>query len=119
MSINPERLKAQQPINQPAKQPFSIEAELQLQKEILLKIYENTRKTRRYILFGKIISVIYLILIIAPLIFAAIYLPPLLKNAIEPYKELLGASPTNQKKTNLDLNQVDINKASQLLKFLK
>lgn len=118
MSINPDRLKLQQPINQPKKGHFSIEEELQIQREILLKIYENTRKTRRYVLFGRIISAIYLILIIAPLVLAAIYLPPILKDAAGPYKELLNLNSA-QPKTNLDLNQIDVNKANQLLKMLK
>ncbi|NCP17398.1 hypothetical protein CO134_02235 [Candidatus Kuenenbacteria bacterium CG_4_9_14_3_um_filter_39_14] len=64
--------------------------ELEAQKEILLKIYEQTQKTRRYILFGRILSVVYLILVIAPIIFAIFYLPPLFKQVVEPYKELLG-----------------------------
>jgi len=64
--------------------------ELEAQKEILLKIYEQTQKTRRYILFGRILSVVYLILVIAPIIFAIFYLPPLFKQVVEPYKKLLG-----------------------------
>lgn len=118
MAINPDRLKAQVPINQAVGSGFSIEKELQVQKEILLKIYEDTRKTRRYIMLGKIISAIYLILIIAPLILAAIYLPPLLKNVVGPYKELLDVGQT-KKNLNVNLKQIDIDKANQLLKTLK
>lgn len=68
----------------------NFQKELEQQKEILLKIYEQTQKTRRYIFFGRILSLVYLILIIAPLIFAVFYLPPLFKQVVEPYKELLG-----------------------------
>lgn len=78
----------------------SLKKMLEEQKEILLAIYEQVRKTRRYILVGRVISFIYLIMIIAPIILAAIYLPPLLKNAIEPYKELLGTQ--NEIQTNLN-----------------
>jgi hypothetical protein len=122
MPINPEQLKHQPSIGRSsgASAPIdnlSLRKELAEQREILLRIYENTRKTRRYILIGKIISVIYLILVIAPLILAAIYLPPLLKNAIEPYKELLGAD--NKASQNIDLKNIDPSQASRLLKFLK
>ncbi|OGG86475.1 hypothetical protein A3B87_00405 [Candidatus Kuenenbacteria bacterium RIFCSPHIGHO2_02_FULL_39_13] len=68
----------------------NFQKELGEQKEILLKIYEQTQKTKRYILFGRILSLVYLILVIAPVIFAIFYLPPLFKQVVEPYKELLG-----------------------------
>lgn len=72
-------------------------------EQLLLKIYENTEKTRKYIMWGRVMAFIYLLLIIVPLILAVIYLPPLLSNVIEPYKELLGDDP---KATKL-LEQID------------
>jgi len=118
MSINPDLLKKQGQISHSLNQPveISLAQELQAHKELLLKIYADTRKTRRYIMLGKIISFIYLILIVAPLVLAAIYLPPLLKNVIEPYKELL-STPSVQTGTNL--HQIDMGKAKQLLKEVK
>lgn len=87
-----------------------VKKELKEQKEILLKIYEQTQKTRRYIMIGKIISFIYLLLLVVPIIFAAIYLPPLLKNVIAPYQELLG-------QTNSSGNSaLNTNKINNLLK---
>lgn len=72
-------------------------------EQLLVKIYENTEKTRKYILWGRVMSLIYLILIILPLILAVIYLPPMIQNIVTPYKELLGDDP---KAKNL-LQQLD------------
>jgi hypothetical protein len=66
---------------------------LQENQELLQKIHLSTEKARKYILFGRIMTLIYLILIVAPIIFAFIYLPPLLKGIAGPYQDLLGASP--------------------------
>jgi len=72
-------------------------------EQLLLKIYENTEKTRKYILWGRVMSFIYLILIILPLILAVIYLPPLIQNIVAPYQDLLDNDP---KARNL-LEQLD------------
>ncbi|HOZ36968.1 MAG TPA: hypothetical protein PLR18_04040, partial [bacterium] len=67
---------------------------LLLENQVLLaEIREQTEKTKKYIRAGRVISFIYLILIVAPLIFAAVYLPPLLKSYVAPYQELLGTTP--------------------------
>jgi hypothetical protein len=85
-------------------------------EELLWQIYRSTERTRRYILWGRIISFVYFLLIVIPIILAIIYLPPMLGNILAPYQELLsGASnagaATNQlnnvlKNNNLDLNQL-------------
>ncbi len=105
MSINPDKLKAM--TNSSTEAHTTIEQELAEQKEILLKIYEQTQKTRRYIMIGKIISFVYLLLLVVPMILAAIYLPPLLKNVVAPYQELLGQSNNNG---------IDMSQMSNLLK---
>lgn len=82
-------------------------------EELLQKIYESTEKTRKYILWGRIMSLIYLILILAPIIWAIVYLPPILDQALKPYQEILNLS--NQGNNNIlqtlrgggiDLNQL-------------
>jgi hypothetical protein len=86
-------------------------------EELLWRIYRSTERTRRYILWGRIMSVIYVLLIIIPLILAIVYLPPMLGNVLAPYQELLNSgsnasgATTNQlnsllKNNNLNLNQV-------------
>ncbi len=62
-------------------------------QKLLAEIQVQVAKTKKYILAGRVVSIIYLILIIAPLIFAAFYLPPLLKSYVAPYQELLGTTP--------------------------
>jgi hypothetical protein len=62
-------------------------------QRLLTEIYEQSQKTKKYIMAGRVVSFIYLLLIIVPLIFAAFYLPPLVKNYIAPYQELLGQTP--------------------------
>ncbi len=77
------------------------------QEEILQKIYESTEKTRKYIMWGRVLSFIKILIIIIPIILAIIYLPPLIKNAVQPYQELLETS--NQGKNilqNFNLNDL-------------
>lgn len=77
---------------------------LEENQQLLKEIYQQTEKTRKYIMAGRVISFIYLILIVAPLIFAAIYLPSLLKNYLGPYQELLGQT---QNAEGLDVDAVN------------
>ena len=60
------------------------------ESEVLLRaVYAHTKKTQRFILWGRMMSLVYLILIVAPLIFAAVYLPSLLRQYAGTYQELL------------------------------
>lgn len=61
-----------------------LEENLKYNKEI----YHTVKKIKRYIFWQRITGIIYLILILAPLILAAIYLPSLIKNVIGPYQSL-------------------------------
>ncbi|MFZ5364865.1 MAG: hypothetical protein ACOZBH_01540 [Patescibacteria group bacterium] len=49
-------------------------------------------KTRKYILWIQIINLFKLLIILVPLILALIYLPPLIRDFVEKYKELFGSS---------------------------
>ena len=51
-------------------------------------IYWSTEKIRRYILWQRIFTLIKILIIVVPLIFAAFYLPSLLKG-FGPYLDLL------------------------------
>ncbi|MFH1890747.1 MAG: hypothetical protein ABIJ91_04265 [Candidatus Kuenenbacteria bacterium] len=83
MPVNPEQIKSQISPNS------DIKKMLEEQKKLLDEIYAQSKKTKRYIAVGRIISLIYLILIVAPIIFAVIYLPPIIKQFFDPYKQLL------------------------------
>ena len=64
---------------------------LEENRQYLKAIYRQLEKTRRYIFWGRVISVLYFVILVAPLILAIIYLPPLLEQTLAPYQELLGA----------------------------
>ena len=63
---------------------------LEENQTLLRAIYENSEKTRKYIFWGKVMSFVYLLLILAPLVFAAIYLPPIVKKYFNVYQSVLG-----------------------------
>jgi hypothetical protein len=108
-----------------------LEENLKLTQEI----YKMTKKIREYITFQKIVSFIYLFLIVAPIILGILYLPPLLKNVYSQYSELLGGdggginiqgflnggqAPAETNSNTLDLKNIDLNKLPlELQKYLK
>jgi len=57
---------------------------------LLKAIYQSTEKTRKYIVFGKILNLVYLLLILVPLIWGYIVLAPRLNLVLSTYKDLLG-----------------------------
>ena len=60
---------------------------------LLRETHDMTHKIKSYITFQKIMSFVYLALIIGPIIFSILYLPPILKQVFGQYTELL--NPTN------------------------
>ncbi|MFH0840934.1 MAG: hypothetical protein V1865_03085 [bacterium] len=68
-----------------------IEENIALTKDI----YELTKKVKKYMLWAQIFSVIKIILILAPIIIALIYLPPIFREAFSGYTEVLNVD-TNQ-----------------------
>jgi hypothetical protein len=85
-------------------------AGLEEQKEILLKIYENSKKTKRYILIGRVVSLVYLFLILGFFAMGLKILSPLLNqfnNIMMPYNDLIG---------NDELKNVDVDAVNDLLR---
>lgn len=78
---------------------FLLEKNLAMTEEI----YGMVKKIKRYIFLSQLFDVIKLVIILAPIIFAIIYLPPLLKGLISPYQELLN---NDTQSSNLDLSGV-------------
>jgi len=102
-------------VKSPTQELAELKKQVAAQEELLQKIYQQTEKTRKYIFWGRIMSVIYLILILAPILAAVVYLPPLVKNILSPYQELLsGSSDSNlldqltntQKNKNIDIEDL-------------
>jgi hypothetical protein len=62
---------------------------LESNQALLRENNELLHKIKSYITFQRVMSFIYIFLILAPIILSIIYLPPLLKNIISQYSSLL------------------------------
>lgn len=62
-----------------------MEENIRLSKEIL----ENNIRIRKYMKVRTLISIIWLIIIVAPIIFAILWLPPFLKDFMKNYNDVL------------------------------
>jgi hypothetical protein len=98
-----------------------------LEKNLRLteEIYFMTKKIRGHLFFQRLVSIFYLIIIIAPIILGLIYLPPLLSGFYDQYKDLLGVqaginNPIENllkgQTGNLNLNNLDAATIKGLLK---
>lgn len=67
----------------------NLNQKLDQQARLLREISEQNKKTQKYLLWLRVLSVIKIALIAAPIVLAIIYLPPFVKKAIEEYKEIL------------------------------
>jgi hypothetical protein len=88
-----------------------VEENLKLTQEI----YVMTKKMKRYITFQKVMSFIYFLLIVVPIILSIIYLPPLINNMLGQYGGLLGTEGLNIESllkgglpSGVNLNNVDL-----------
>lgn len=97
-----------------------LEQNLKLTQEI----YGMTRKIKSYLAFQRLVSVFYIIIIVAPIVFGIIFLPPLLKPMIDQYKDLLslptGATDSVQNLLRgsaggLNLNNLNVDQIKSLL----
>lgn len=60
---------------------------------VLQETNAMVHRINSYITFQRVMSVIYIILIFAPIVIGLIYLPPILKDAFSTYNELI--NPAN------------------------
>ncbi|MBI5222521.1 MAG: hypothetical protein HY980_03425 [Candidatus Magasanikbacteria bacterium] len=85
-------------------------------------IYEQNRGIKRRLTMMVLGSYLRLLLIIVPLILAAIYLPPIVKNLLGQYGDLMGGLQGMTKGGQLDvngiLNQVSPDQIQQFMKLL-
>lgn len=58
--------------------------------ELTEEIYKMTKKIKRFVNFQQVMSLVYFLIIVVPIVLGIIYLPPLLNNYINQYKEILG-----------------------------
>ncbi len=72
-------------------------------------IYEQNRKINRKLFISSLFSWVYFIIIVAPIILAVWFLPPVIKNAYDQYKNIFGTGrvgSVNNKPVNSSLDQV-------------
>ena len=70
--------------------------------ELTQDVHRMVKKINKFIIWQQIFGVIKILLIVVPLVLGIIYLPSLLQNALEPYKELLEVSQEGQEILKLD-----------------
>lgn len=58
-------------------------------RELLENIYRVNLKTKKYLFLSQILSLIKIILIVIPTVFAIIYLPPVIQNILRAINELM------------------------------
>jgi hypothetical protein len=89
-----------------------------------LKVAEETqamvKKIKNYMAMQKIVSLIYFLIIVIPIVLSIIYLPPLLKDYAGQYQDLLDSGAGMIDPGGLDLKNFDLNKITpELLKNLQ
>jgi len=67
----------------------NINKKIEEQGKILQELVEQSKKTQKTLNWLRIIGVIKVVVIAAPIILAIIYLPPFVKRAIEDYKDII------------------------------
>ena len=67
----------------------NLERRFEEQNVILKDILEQSRKTGRYLLWLKILSILKILIVVAPIILAIIYLPPFIKKAVDAYHDAI------------------------------
>ncbi|MFH1610452.1 MAG: hypothetical protein ABIA91_01035 [Patescibacteria group bacterium] len=83
------------PVNNNRNEVAEIKKMIKVQNDYLKEIYENTKKTKRYIFLGRVISLIYLLMIIAPIILAIMYLPSFFESNIKPITQTIQSGGGN------------------------
>jgi len=76
-------------VNLPQNDDIDIKSLLEKNLELTQEIHGMMRSVKRYMLWQRIIGIIYFLLIVVPIIISIIYLPPLLKNLFGQYQQIL------------------------------
>lgn len=63
------------------------------EKELLLAVYQTALRTQKLIKRNMIVGLIKVILIVAPFIFAIVYLPPYLDTVMERFADIISSLP--------------------------
>ena len=66
-----------------------IESALREQQKTLDGVSRDTERIKKYIFWGRMLNVFYLLLVFAPIVLAMLYLPPILRQLSQAYQEVL------------------------------
>lgn len=88
---SPESIRYQQEIRKLLEQNLKISQEL----------HEMTKKIKHWITMQRIWTIIKIIIILIPIVLGIIYLPSLLKQALQPYQELLNLTEQTSEQQNM------------------
>lgn len=53
------------------------------------EMHEKVEKMQRYLFWQRVMSIVYFVVLFAPLVLAAIYLPPLIQDMLMQYQSVL------------------------------
>lgn len=83
--------------------PTDLKSLMEENQRLTKLVLSNTERIRKYIFWGRVMSLIYLVIIIAPIIFAVIYLPSYFKTAFAPYESLLNIDSSSDPAATSDI----------------
>lgn len=66
-----------------------LEKEVEGQRKLLEQVVGRSEEMHRYLIMRRVWIVIKVLVIVVPLVFAIIYLPPIIERAIAPYREIM------------------------------
>ncbi len=80
------------------------------------EIHTMTKKIRNYVIIQRVLSVLYFLLIVVPIILGIIYLPPLIRNLINPYQGLFNVSENVVNPNSINNPEEILDQAQKILK---
>lgn len=83
-----------------------LEDQLSGMQTMVQKLYERSEEVHRHIMLQRVWGFLKFLIIVVPLILAAVYLPPLIQNAFAPYQELLQGSSSNGSGASIDIESL-------------
>ncbi|PIR94247.1 hypothetical protein COT97_02020 [Candidatus Falkowbacteria bacterium CG10_big_fil_rev_8_21_14_0_10_39_11] len=86
---------------------------LQRNLDYTKKVYENTEKIRKYIMWIRILNILKLVVIVLPIVLAIIFLPPLIKEMVQSYSGVFDQVDSLQ---SGNVQNIDVDVLKNLLK---
>ena len=75
---------------------------VQKNTEMTQEVLSVVKSIKKYIIWQRVFGILKLLIILVPIVLGIIYLPPLLKGAIDQYKEIIDITVDPVNNINLD-----------------